>query len=148
MAKRVVYRFEIIEVEAHDNHGFVLFSDALEAFGHLFPEHQPVRQIGKGVMARHMGDILFGPITLGDVLVSAHPTAAGHRLMPNGDNASIGKVPHQRRFFIFNQSFGVFGKHLLGIAAGRMNAAGDAAAHQLDQGRAGPRIFGVELVKF
>jgi hypothetical protein len=43
-------------------------------------------------MARHMRDLLFRPLALGDVLVRRHPAAAGHGMIHNNDGAAVGQL--------------------------------------------------------
>src|SRR5690349_11658337 len=54
----------------------------------LFAEQRPVRQIGEGVVTRHVRDLRLRLLPLRDVLEGGDPAAADHRLIYDPDRAA------------------------------------------------------------
>ena len=125
VAKRVVHRLEIIEVEAHDGHRLFLLGDASESFDHLLAEQQAIWQVRQGVMSRDVADVFFCPVAFRYVFIGAHPAAASHRLMAYGDHSPIGEMAAQFRFLVVDQPLLEIDQHFLGADARQVNAVGD-----------------------
>ena len=71
MAENVVDLLEAIEIEAEDGEALARAARLVERQLQALVERRPVRQVGQGVVMRHMGDPLLRLLALGDVLEHA-----------------------------------------------------------------------------
>ena len=75
MAENVVDLLEAIEIEAEDGEALARAARLVERRRQVLVERRAVRQIGQGVVMRHMGDPLLRLLALGDVLEHAQNVA-------------------------------------------------------------------------
>ena len=69
MAERVVDPFEMVEVEIKHRKPLAAKRYRGQCFAPAVRAAAAVGKVGKGVMTRHMGDLLFRASALGDVFV-------------------------------------------------------------------------------
>ena len=67
-------------------------ADAGQRLGQPLAKQHAVGQVGEGVVARHMRDLLLGALALGDVVVGGDPAAVAHRVVEHGDGAPVGHL--------------------------------------------------------
>jgi hypothetical protein len=92
VSEQVVDLLEAIEVEAQHGEALAGLRRPRQSRRHMLVERRPVRQIGQGVVMRHMGDPLLRLPALGDVLddaqhVSRRAVVAGDGKPLRGDQA-------------------------------------------------------------
>ena len=98
MAQRVIDGFEMVKVDPEEcEAGFRLQS--LKPSVECFAEVKPIGDFRQRVMPCQPGDLLFSLALLGDVFLQIDPTALGHGLIGDEDDApvlemsGIGKCP-------------------------------------------------------
>ena len=103
MPQRVVDGFKPVEVNHHDRDRAAVPFQAPAYFLELRVEFGAVRKSGQRVVAREMDDLRLRPSPLGDVFVRCQPSAVGHRLAGNQDEAAIGKFVDPARCGILGE---------------------------------------------
>ena len=89
MAKRIVHRLELIEIEVMNRDHFLAMNSAAQRMFEPLVQQHAVGQIGQRVVVGHIFDLDLGPALLGDVFVCGDPAAVGHRPMANLEGAAV-----------------------------------------------------------
>ena len=89
MTKRVVHRFEAVEVETKDDARAAVARNAGQVFVQALTKQRTIRQVGQGVVARHVRDLGLGPLAFGYILVRRNPSATRYGVVQDGENASV-----------------------------------------------------------
>src|ERR1700722_10997686 len=91
MAERVVDRLEAIEIDAE--HRELAAIDAFERLDEMLPEKNAVRQIGQGIIMRHVGDLRLRLAARRYVLMRRQRAAAGKWLVQDRNGSAIARCP-------------------------------------------------------
>jgi hypothetical protein len=94
MAERVVDALELVEIETEHGAGLAA-RDAMQGLLQTPPKQDAVRQIGQGIMQRHVGNLCLGEPLLRDIGKRIHEPARRHRLVGDGDDPPIGQLLRQ-----------------------------------------------------
>jgi hypothetical protein len=89
MAKGIVHRLELIEIEVMNRDHFLKMNSAAEGLFEPFVQQYAIGKIGQRVVVRHIFDLDLGLALLGDVFVCRNPAAVGHRPMTNLEGAAV-----------------------------------------------------------
>jgi hypothetical protein len=135
MSERVVHVLEVIEVEKERCYDFAA-PRACHGELQLLLEQDAVGQVGQRVMMRHVRDLGIGASLLGDVLVGGDPTAVGHGLMRDADDAPVGERLDLYGALLFTHRRQAFTDVALGVIAG-MNPCGNPIFQYLAECRSG-----------
>ena len=106
MAKRVVHRLEVIEVEVQDGAGFSPLAPC-HRFAQFVTKRDAVWQSGQRIMAGHVRHLVFGKTPLRDVIEGYEPVFVLHRHEVHRQGAPIGQftdtgVSLARGFHLFD----------------------------------------------
>jgi len=89
MAKRVVHRFELIEIEVMNRDHLLAMNSAAQSMFEPLVEQHAIGEIGQRVVVRHIFDLDLGAPLFGDVFMGGNPAAVGHRSMANLEGAPV-----------------------------------------------------------
>ena len=89
MAKGIVHRLELVEVEMMNRDHLLAMNSATQSLFEPLVQQYAIGKISQRVVMRHIFDLDLGLALLGDVFVRGNPAAVGHRPMANLEGAAV-----------------------------------------------------------